>query len=142
MTELELFKYGFLLRCAEEGLTAEETASRIAQAREHIKTANPVVAGAAAAGAGAAGTKWLGSALSKGIRGGLGLAGLGLAGAAGVGAGAGWLGAKMTEPDADPAEAKTQELIETYRLFAEQAKRNAQRRRVYRPTISGPRLMR
>ncbi len=141
MTELELFKYGFLLRCAEEGLTAEETASRIEQAREHIKTANPA-AGIAAAGAGAAGSAWLGNALSKGIHGGLGLAGLGLAGATGLGAGAGWLGAKMTEPDADPDEAKTQELIETYRLFAEQAKRNAQRRRVYRPTISGPRLMR
>lgn len=126
MSDLELFKYGFLLRCAEEGLTQEETAARIQTALDMTKQAflDPV-----------------GTAKTV-INGGLTLGGLGLAGAAGVGAGAGWLGAKMTEPDADPAEAKTQELIETYRLFAEQAKRNAQRRRTFRPSVSGARLMR
>lgn len=127
MTELELFKYGFLLRCAEEGLTPDETAERVQQALQLTKQADPI---------------GLGTAISTGVNGVAGLGALGLAGAGALGAGAGWLGAKMTEPDTDPEEAKTQELIETYRLFAQQARQSAQRRRQYRQTPAAPRLMR
>jgi hypothetical protein len=127
MTDLELFKYGFLLRCAEEGLTPDETAERVRQALELTKQAD---------------LGGIGQAIRTGTNAVVGLGGLGLAGSAAIGAGAGWLGAKMTEPDTNPEEAKTQELIETYRLFAQQARQAAQRRRSYRQTPAARRFVR
>ena len=67
----------------------------------------------------------------------------GLAGSAVLGAGGGYLAAKMTETDASPEEAKTQELIAAYQQMADRARRSMQMRRYRQPTPSptGPRLM-
>jgi hypothetical protein len=99
MTDRDAFKIGFLLRCAEEHLTAEETRGRIKSAH------------------------WTGTVAGLGALG----AGTGLAASAGIGAGAGWLGAKLTEPDMDAEDAKMQELIAAFRQQADQAKRTAAR---------------
>lgn len=124
MTPQEAFKFGFLLRCAEEGLSPDEIADRI---RLGItKQAD------------------IGKILGGVVSGGTNLAALGLAGSAALGAGGGYMAAKLTEPDADPAEAKTQELISAYRLYADEMARNAKRRRMYRDARvpAGPRLLR
>lgn len=102
MTDREAFKLGFLLRCAEEHLSPEETHARVKSA-----------------------TLLGGLGTTAGV--GLGAAGLGLGAAAGVGAGAGWLGAKLTEPDMDAEDAKMQELIAAFHQQADQARRTAAR---------------
>lgn len=120
LTAREAIKSGFLLACAERGLTEDET-------RDLIKTALSKDA----------------NLLSTLATAGTSLAGLGLVGAGGLGFGAGHVAAKMTEPDITPDEAKKQELITAYQLYADQAIRAAKRRRVYRsPTPTGPRLLR
>jgi hypothetical protein len=137
MTPQEAFKFGFLMRCAEEGLQAEEIYERAQQAL--IKVANPGIVGAGV-GAGAS-MAW---PVVKGVAG-LGQTALigGLLASAGLGAGGGYMAAKLTEPDMDAEEAKTQELITTYQLFADEARRNAQRRQMYRQaTPKAPRLLR
>lgn len=126
MTAQEAFKFGFLLRCAEEGLTQAEICARIKVAQQ-----------------GAPGLGTIGTLASTGLHGLKSLALLGLVGSAGLGAGTGYAAARMTEPDSDPEEAKLQETISTYQLFADAARRNAQRRRLYRQiTPSRPRLLR
>ncbi len=100
MTEREAFKFGFLLRCADEGLSPPQLQARIKLAEG-----------------------WLSGATNLG----LGAAGLGLAASAGLGAGAGYLTARATEPDVDPEEAKMQELIAAYKQQADQARRTASR---------------
>jgi hypothetical protein len=127
MTPKEAFKYAFLLRCAEEGLTADEAEARAARglekhaegglmdtfgkglisntlsgAKDFVMSAPGTVAG------------WAGS--------GLGLAGLGLAGAGALG---GYGLAKMQEGDVDPGEVQREELIAAYRTQAELARRKA-----------------
>jgi hypothetical protein len=120
MTDLEAFKFGFLLRCADEGLTAEQVQARIKLA------AGPAVA-AAATGAGL-GLAKPALGLTKNLAGlSMLLGGAGLAGAAGLGAGGGYLAAKATEPDMDAEDAKMQELIAAYRQQADQARRTASR---------------
>lgn len=113
-------KAAFLLACAQAGLSDEETRGLIKAALDGpLDTIRALGTGA------------------------MTLGGLGLAGAGVAGAGAGYLGAKLTEPDADPEEAKQQELIDAYKLYADEAIRAAKRRRAYRqPAPTGPRLLR
>lgn len=149
MTDLDAFKFGFLLRCADEGLSPEET-------RERVKLAGLVTKQAAGEQAGTL-SSWFSP--SNAIRGlGLGTAaqgaysydpanvitgllmadqaggpnvhGLGaatLALGAGVGAGAGYLGAKATDQPIDPDEVKQQELVAAMRQHADRARRTAAR---------------
>ena len=123
MTPREGFKYGFLLRCAEEGLTVEQAEKRAAKALE--KQANydflgnvmtSAVGGAkdVIMAAPATAASWLGS--------GVGLAGIG---AATTGALGGYGLAKMQEGDIDPAEIQREELISAYQMQAELARRKA-----------------
>jgi hypothetical protein len=101
MTPREGFKFGFLLRCAEEGLTAAEAQERAARAEKR---------------AGVGGTLWdLGT---KGLV-------LGAAGVAGLGGLGGYGLAKMQEGEVDPAEIQRQELIDAYTSQAELARRKA-----------------
>jgi hypothetical protein len=111
MTDAQAYKFGFLYRCAEEGLTVEETRARIKQAVAFVKQANPLQ------------TAW--NALTT-----LGTAGV--AGTAALSAGAGALGglslAKLREPDVNPEEIRAQEEISAYNMYTSQIKqRNALR---------------
>jgi hypothetical protein len=123
MTPREGFKYGFLLRCAEEGLTAEQAEVRAACGLEKrangflmdmakdigkkvISTAGDVITGV---------PTW---ALTTGVPIGLGAAALG---AGGIGYGIG----KMREGDIDPQDVQREELIATYNTQADLARRKA-----------------
>jgi hypothetical protein len=123
MTPKEGFKYGFLLRCAEEGLTIKEAEARAARGLE--KQAEEGLVG-----------KVLGDLYSGGknlITGTPGfiaehgpkILGVGALGAAGVGSLGGYGLAKMQEGDVDPEEIQREELISTYRAQAELARRKA-----------------
>lgn len=120
MTPREGFKFGFLYRCAEEGLTPAEAFDRARRGLE--KRANPGLLGQ---GIGAAwgGLKTLG--------------GLGVLGAVGVpavlGAGTGLALANAQEKDVDPEEVRRQELISAYRFHADQARRRAMMRGLQGP---------
>jgi hypothetical protein len=104
LTPREAFRFGFLLRCAEVGLSAADGEQLITQ---HLQKQ----------------AGWLGTA-GKAI-GTAGAAGLGLAAVGGMGAG--YLGAKMTENVMDPEEAKKRELIAAYMQQTDYAKRMAAR---------------
>jgi hypothetical protein len=108
------FRRGFLQRCAEEGLTKEAVAARIDAAKEKR-------AGLA------------GDLLSAGGVG-LGMAAalppvLGILGGGALGYGA----AKATEPDITPEQVQADELINTYRVYAQRAAAR-KKLRAYRPT--------
>jgi hypothetical protein len=123
----DAFKLGFLTRCADECLSAEDTAERIHRGAVMQKQA---VAGVAAgAGLGAAGAAKGLSSLAKTLwsLGGTGLlAGAGIS--AGVGGAGGLLAAKMTERDVDADEYKKRELIQQYQEFAQRARASAAKR--------------
>ena len=103
MTPQEAFRFGFLLRCADEGLTAEQTGDRVKHA---IWYPSPVR------------TARLFATLAL-----LGLVGAGAVGAAG-GHGAG----KLMEQEIDPEIAKRQELAATYQQQAQRLRRLHQQR--------------
>jgi hypothetical protein len=107
----DAFKLGFLTRCAEEGLTGETLAARLARAAAFNEKAAGVVADIANAGLTAAGIP-IGAALLGG-------------GALGYGA------AKLTAPKLDEDEMKNQELIHTYKVMAARAK-SQRKLRAYR----------
>jgi hypothetical protein len=117
MTPREGFKYGFLLRCAEEGLTAQEAEERAARGLEkHAGTIKDVVD--VGTGLVSLGSGLTSKALSYGIP-------LGI-GAAALGGGLGGYGlAKMHEGDVDPEEIQRQELISAYHAQADLARRKA-----------------
>lgn len=116
LTPRQSFKFGFLLKCAEAGLTPAQIETRLDQL---IKTAD-----------------------AKGIlggtadlilnTGGLGLAAGGLAGAAG-----GYMLGRMTDPVIDPEEIKKRELIAVLNQYASQAKRNTSRVAYREPVPAG-----
>lgn len=116
LTNRQIFKFGFLLRCADDGLTVEETKERIKQAAIALEQMEKqgLVGG-------------LLNALTR-----LGWLGLG-AGAIGGTAG-GYTVGKMTEKETDPEEIKRQELIAAYQQEADRIRRAA-RRRMYRPAV-------
>jgi hypothetical protein len=121
MTPREGFKYGFLLRCAEEGLTADEAEARAARGLEKQAGGLDTMLSDAYSGL---------KGLFTGVPGFIAthaptVAGIGALGAAGVGAGAGYGLAKMQEGDVDPKEVQREELIAAYRTQAELARRKA-----------------
>jgi hypothetical protein len=130
LTPEQAFKVGFLVRCADEGLTTEETAQRIKSASLMEKVALPGILSGALSGVNS----------TLGILGkGLGFAGA-VAPAAAItalgvptlgGAGAGYLAAKATNPDTDELEhAKQDEIEGEYYRLAQEARRAAARKKL------------
>ena len=127
LTEEQTFKIGFLLKCAEEGLTMEETHSRI----KTILTSHKQLQKQAFLSDIWKATKDVGSSgldLAKAIAGpvvnysSIAALGLPIAGGAALGYGA----AKLTNPDKDfIADAKQDELVGEYERLAEDARRRA-----------------
>lgn len=124
LTTRQAFKFGFLLKCAEAGLSTQQIQQHIDAAIEKLSF-DPI------------------GMLTDAGKLGLGGVGLALSGAGITGALGGYGLAKATEPDADPEEAKMQELIATYKQYADQARRNAARFTMRPATHStGPRFNR
>lgn len=113
MTPREAFKFGFLLKCAELGLDQAQIRAVVEDAIE--KTASD---------GGGIGIWGKGKDLLSGLQ---SLGAWGIAGGVGAGAGAGYLAAKMTEPDVDADEYKQMELIAAMRQYADHARRTAAR---------------
>ena len=125
MTRADCFKFGFLLRCAEEGLEPE-------QIRERVKTAQAPGATVATA-ATAPVTKSLGMA-SKALLGLPLFVLLGGAATAALGGGAGGYAlAKMQNKNVDPDEVKRQELMHAYKIQADRAQRRAKQLKYRQP---------
>lgn len=116
------FKAGFLLRCAEEGLTPEETKGRIDQAFTKLADLPNVSPSGAASAIYGGGKAVLGDSLQLGLA---GIAGAGL-----IGSGLGWGAAKMSEPDVDPEEVKTREMIAQLQYYTDSARRKSQQRMI------------
>lgn len=118
LTERQSFKFGFLLQCAEEGLTPEQIEQKL---DAMIKSAD---------------TKgFVGGALDVLATGG----GLGLAAAGLAGAGSGYMLGRLTDRPIDSEEVKKRELIAVLNQYAAQAKRNASRV-AYRQPVGGQSL--
>jgi len=110
-TAKDVFKLGFLTRCAEEGLTGEALERRLG-----------LVEKVAADPAGTAGNALL---ALYGVPIGLSLLG---GGAAGYGA------AKLTQPKISDDDIKAQELVNTYKVYTDRL-RARQKAKAYRPTF-------
>lgn len=109
LSEREAFKYGFLLRCAEEGLSQEE-ANKLAEIGIAKHAFVDDVMNTAKAG--------------LGVAKGMGLLGVG---AALLGGGAlGHVAANATSPEVTVEDHQKRELIEAYKLRAEMARRRRQ----------------
>lgn len=134
LTPEQAFKVGFLLRCGDEGLTAEEIAERVKAAATMEKMAFPIL-GPLLTGAATATGSFVGGLPGRAVQ----LAGA-LAPAVGVaavgapvlaGAGLGYLGAKATASDSDDLEQAKQDEIEgEYYRLAQEARRNAARKKL------------
>jgi hypothetical protein len=130
LTNRQAFKFGFLLQCASEGLSVEETRERIKEAAVALgkmeKSGQGIGAAIGSLGRGAMG---LGGGALRLLTS-LGWLGMGVGGLAGLGGG--YTLGKMTEKETDPEEVKRQELIAAYQQEADRLRRAAQRR-MYRP---------
>jgi hypothetical protein len=118
MTPREAFKVAFLYRCADEGLSEEQTRARVKSALARAEMEKRALPGEYAV-----------TEAVKGITGWapwLGLGGLGLAGGLGW-AGGGLLADATKNPDA-VEEAKADELLAEYARQAERVKRVQQMR--------------
>lgn len=120
MTPQDSFRFGFLLRCAEDGRSPQEVQALVKMAVGPVAPAVATV------------LNFLPGPL-KGLLSGAkrvaefpiyaSAAGIGLSGLLGGGAGYGL--AKLQDKDVDPDEAKQQELIATLRMQADLARRRA-----------------
>lgn len=100
LTSREAFKLGFLARCAEEGLSADQIAGRVKAAADKFAS----FLGGVTGGLGSA----AGSVLSTGVP-------LALIAPAALGGVAGYGLSRMTDiDDTDVAEVKNRELLDTY----------------------------
>ena len=127
LTSKEQFRMGFLLRCAEEGLSGDEIEGRVKMALVGVTGAAfglPALANAARA------------YLTLPFQ--LGAVGLGAAAIAGPAVG--YSMAKMQQDDADPDEAKRQELIATYSQQADKIRRSMKQRRYRGQAPAAPKL--
>lgn len=97
MTQQEAFRYGFLLRCAEEGLDPAQISQRVKQANSMLGDL-------------------VNSVKNVGFWGLVAPPAIGAA----TGAGIGWTAANAATPRVDPADIKLQELLSAHRLYAEQ----------------------
>lgn len=120
LSRREAFKFGFLLRCADEGLTQEQTVERIKMANAQLAELEKHASIWQAA-----------TSVPKLL---LSLGPWGLLGGAGVGALGGIGLAKMTNKSVDPEEAKRQELIAAYQQQADRIRRSTAARRYRSPT--------
>jgi len=145
LTADEAFKVGFLMKCAENGLSPDESHDLIRRAfdKRAILGIGPALKWLYGKGESLAGKGWdLGTKLVP-----LG-ANFGLAAAVGVpvagGIGAGYLLAKANEPAGELVErAKHEELVGEYERLADEARRKAKEKRLIRaaqrrPGISAP----
>ncbi len=121
LTPRQAFKFGFLLRCAERGLSREQT-------KECIKEAGAIMAKQAD----------LADTIGSVLQGAKNLGVYGLAGSAAGGLGAGYGLAQLTEPQSDPEEIKQQELIATYKQQVDRIRRSMAARS-YRDAAGKPR---
>jgi len=132
----EAFKFGFLLRCADEGLDPAETSGRIKLAAEFLRNIKETDFEKAATIGGIA------TGIGKGIGGLASLAKnlgiVGLLGSGAVGLGGGYLAGRLTDKEVDPDEIKQQELIAAYQQEADRIRRAA-KLRAYRNQQSSPR---
>lgn len=128
LTPRQAFKFGFLLRCADENLSDAEVQARVKYAMDRFtwdgQRALPIDRSVVLQAL----TDWEKQANVAGLlRGGVNLAKnlgwWGLMGGAGAGALGGYTAAKMTEEDIDPNEVKKQELIAAYKQQAERIRR-------------------
>lgn len=115
LTPHEAFRYGFLLRAAEEGLTPEQTKTRMEKAAASLGENIASLAGRAGM---------------------LGIVGTGIAGAAG-----GYGLAKLHEGDVSAEDYQRQELVDAYRDAAAQLRQRTALRRTYLPPPKAPRLL-
>jgi len=112
LTNRQAFKFGFLLRCADEGLSREETEQRI---NLGIQKLAGILGDAVNTG----------TDLAKFVA--LKAPFVGLGAVTGIGGLGGLLAAKATEGDVDADDYKKQELISRYTMLAQQAKDRARR---------------
>ena len=124
LTSREAFKFGFLLRCADENLSPEETQARVKAAADQLAwDGRPVVAASLVEETLQAWEK-----RSEGYFSDLlnftrdtGMLGVGVA--AGVGGLGGYGLAKAMAPQTDPDEIKQQELVAAYKQQADRIRR-------------------
>lgn len=146
MTPRQAFKFGFLLRCADENLSDEQVAERIKYAAERLgwDGESPLLPAELVEACLATWEKQASPLEGVGAIGNLvkNLGLWGLAGGAGLGAGAGYLTARMTDKEVDPDEVKKQELIAAYKQQAERIRRQMAARSYRQPkTPRVPRLV-
>ncbi len=114
MSPQEAFKVGFLLSCADRGLSAEATHALVKRAVAGIGNVVGEMIEAPGRFVSAVGPTVLNAGL---------LAAVGLPIAAG--AGTGWAAAKLTDDDSNVDEAKTDEILAEYQRLTDQARRQA-----------------
>jgi hypothetical protein len=127
MDHSQMFKVGFLLRCADEGLSDEETAERVQEAAQFVAVLEKQAV---------FGTDLM--ALPKMLKS-LGLWGLAAGGLAG-GLG-GYAVGKATDTESDPEEVKRQELIAAYQQQADRVRRQLARGSYRQTGLRKPQLV-
>lgn len=122
LTNREAFKFGFLLRCADENLSPEETQERIKAAADHLHwDGQPRVEAAVVEQTLQA---WEKRSDVSGVLNFLRSSALGgIGAAAGVGALGGYGLAKATRSQVDPDEIKQQELVAAYKQQTDRIRR-------------------
>ncbi len=126
LTPAQMFKVGFLLRCADEGLSEEATAERVQTAQQfvdHIEKQGGL--GDAAV------------SMAKFVKG-LGL--WSLVGGGLVGGAGGYAAGVLTDEPTEPEEVKKQELIAAYQQHADQVRRQLTRGRYRDAGLRKPQL--
>ena len=124
LTNREAFKFGFLLRCADENLSPEETQERIKAAADHFRwDGRPRVDASLVEQVLQAWEKRSSDTISDllGLLGSTAVGGLGLA--AGVGGLGGYGLAKAMRPQVDADEIKQQELVAAYKQQTDRIRR-------------------
>jgi len=126
LTERQSFKVAFLKRCADAGLTIEETHGCVKEALDNMKQADGLFGAINSLTAKPLNTAWDVVGDTAKTLGNIGITGLVL-GPPAAGAGAGYLASRLGDVDEDDIEAaKKKELIEAYRMNAEKLRRKQQ----------------
>ncbi|NDD52538.1 hypothetical protein EBZ39_01445 [bacterium] len=133
LTDKEAFRLGFLARCAEEGLHGAQLQERIKSAAEK-QAIWPVLLGLG--GLTLAGQAITGG-LSKAIDSTALLAGTVPAAGLALGSGLGYGVARATEPNITDDDIKSQELADTYRIYADRARAKSKARKYRQAKLDG-----
>jgi hypothetical protein len=128
MTTREAFKFGFLLRCAQEGLTLDQTEQRINDILEKkaawVGPALANLGGRIFSTGGTIASSVLPFLLQSGLV-------LGIGGPALAGMGGGYLAAKLRSGNvSEIEEAKTNEILAEYQRLTDQARRQSESKRI------------